>query len=169
MYKYLQVGKIVNTFGLKGEVKIIPLTDEIDRFGQIDYVLLEDDLSTKLSIQSFRQQGNIVIVKFNEINTIDDAQKLKNRYLVVEREKAKKLPENTFFICEIIGLKVYELNGRYLGNITDVIQTGSNDVYVINGEKKEILIPALKNIVSEVNIEEGYMKIKLIEGLIDEF
>lgn len=169
MYKYLQVGKIVNTFGLKGEVKVIPLTDSPDRFSELDYVLLEDNLTQKLTIERYRIKDNIVIMKFKEISSIDEAQKLKNRFLVIERERAKKLPESTYFICDIIGLEVYDLDGRKLGKVKDVLQTGSNDVYVCKSYigKKDLLIPALKDIVKEVNIEQGYMKIKVIEGLLD--
>ncbi|ADQ46564.1 16S rRNA processing protein RimM [Caldicellulosiruptor kronotskyensis 2002] len=169
MYKYLQVGKIVNTFGLKGEVKVIPLTDEVDRFSELEYVLLEDNLSTKLTIERYRVKDNVVIIKFKEISCIDEAQKLKNKYIVIERERAKKLPKDAYFICDIIGLEVYDLDGRKLGRIKDVLKTGSNDVYICDSYigKKDILIPALKEIVKEVNIEEGYMKIKVVEGLLD--
>ncbi|ABP67737.1 ribosome maturation factor RimM [Caldicellulosiruptor changbaiensis] len=169
MYKYLQVGKIVNTFGLKGEVKVIPLTDSPDRFSELNYVLLEDNLSQKLTIERYRVKDNIVIMKFREISSIDEALKLKNRFLVIERERAKKLPEDTYFICDIIGLEVYDLDGRKLGKVKDVLQTGSNDVYICQSYigKKDLLIPALKDIVKEVNIEQGYMKIKVIEGLLD--
>lgn len=169
MYRYLQVGKIVNTFGLKGEVKVIPLTDSPDRFSELDYVLLEDNLTQKLTIEKYRVKDNIVIMKFKEISTIDEAQKLKNRFLVIERERAKKLPEDTYFICDIIGLEVYDLEGRKLGKVKDVLQTGSNDVYICESYigKKDLLIPALKDIVKEVNIEQGYMKIRVIEGLLE--
>ncbi|WAM34726.1 ribosome maturation factor RimM [Caldicellulosiruptor morganii] len=169
MYRYLQVGKIVNTFGLKGEVKVIPLTDSPERFSELEYVLLEDNLSQRLTIERYRVKDNIVIMKFKEISSIDDAQKLKNRFLVIERERAKKLPEDTYFICDIIGLEVCDLDGRKLGRIKDVLQTGSNDVYICQSYigKKDLLIPALKDIVKEVNIEQGYMKIKVIEGLLD--
>lgn len=88
---------------------------------------------------------------------------------MIERERAKKLPKDTYFICDIIGLEVYDLDGRKLGRIKDVLKTGSNDVYICDSYigKKDILIPALKEIVKEVNIEEGYMKIKVVEGLLD--
>jgi len=159
----------VNTFGLKGEVKVIPLTDSPDRFSELNYVLLEDNLSQKLTIERYRVKDNIVIMKFREISSIDEALKLKNRFLVIERERAKKLPEDTYFICDIIGLEVYDLDGRKLGKVKDVLQTGSNDVYICQSYigKKDLLIPALKDIVKEVNIEQGYMKIKVIEGLLD--
>lgn len=138
MYRYLQVGKIVNTFGLKGEVKVIPLTDSPERFSELEYVLLEDNLSQRLTIERYRVKDNIVIMKFKEISSIDDAQKLKNRFLVIERERAKKLPEDTYFICDIIGLEVCDLDGRKLGRIKDVLQTGSNDVYICQSYSKKI-------------------------------
>lgn len=169
MFKYLQVGKIVNTFGLKGEVKLIPLTDDVERFSKLEYVLLEDDLSIKLTIERFRIQNNVVIMKFKEVNTIDEAQKLKNRFIVIERERAKKLPEGAYFICDIIGLEVYDLEGKKLGKVKEVLKTGSNDVYICESYigNKDILIPALKDVVKEINIKDGYMKIKPIEGLLD--
>jgi len=169
MYKYLQVGKIVNTFGLKGELKVIPLTDDIKRFSELDYVLVEDDLSIKLKIETFRVQNSTIIVKFKGINTIDDAKKLKNRFIVIERERAKKLPDGAYFICDIIGLEVYDIKGKKLGKVKDVLKTGSNDVYICQSYigNKDILIPALKEVVKEIDIENGYMRIKPIEGLLD--
>jgi len=97
MYKYLQVGKIVNTFGLKGEVKVIPLTDEVDRFSELEYVLLEDNLSTKLTIERYRVKDNIVIIKFKEISSIDEAQKLKKQVYSDRKRKSQKTAKGHLF------------------------------------------------------------------------
>lgn len=170
MYNYLQVGRIINTFGIKGELKIIPLTDSVERFSQLDYVFIEDEkMDKKLTIQKFRVHKNILIIKFREINTIEEAEKYKNKYIVIERDRANKLPEGSYFICDIIGLDVYSNDDNFLGKIKDVIKTGSNDVYVCYNKEngKEVLIPAIKQIVKEVNIDKGYMKIEPIEGLIE--
>jgi 16S rRNA processing protein RimM len=173
---YLQIGRIVNTHGLKGELRVVPLTDDPDRFSGMTEVNVESKGSIKsYGIESVKFHKSFVILKLKGIDDINDAEALKESYLIVDRKDAVKLPENSFFICDIIGLKVYDEKGDFLGNVAEVLSTGSNDVYVVRenktvpGEKrKDILIPALKTVVREVSLENGTMKVTIPKGLLDD-
>lgn len=166
-YEYLRVGKIVNTQGVKGEVRVIPLTDDIERFIDLEYVNLDNPNHDIMYIEHVKYHKNFVLIKFKGINDMDSANKLRDSYLVVDRKHAVKLPEGSYFVCDIIDTKVYDLNGTLLGKIADVISTGSNDVYVVKDEKKEMLIPALKTVVKEMDIQNGRIVVDLPEGLMD--
>jgi 16S rRNA processing protein RimM len=167
--EYLEIGKIINTHGLKGEVKVLPLTDSVDRYYDLKWVYI-DKLGKfeKYNITGVKISRGFVLVKFREIDSIEKAEKLKDLYLKVDRENAIKLPEDSFFICDLLGCQVFDEQNNSLGKIKDVLETGSNDVYVVEGEKYgEILIPALKSVVREVSLENGWIKVVLPEGLLD--
>lgn len=164
--KHLRIGKIVNTQGIKGEIRVIPLTDDISRFDDLKYVLIDDEMLIKAEVEYVRYHKGLVILKLKGMDSIDDAQKYKNMYILVPREDAIKLPKGHYFICDIIGLEVLDIEGASLGRVTDVITTGSNDVYVVKDGDKEILIPALKTVVRNIDIENGRLVVKLPEGLI---
>jgi 16S rRNA processing protein RimM len=170
MLKFLQVGKIVNTHGVKGEVKVIPLTDDPQRFEKLKWVYSGEDQSKQVfDIESVKYFKNTVIVKFKGISDRDSAEKLKNTYIYVDRENAVKLPENSYFICDLIDMEVQDENGGVLGTIKDVIKTGSNDVYIVKSENnKEILVPALRSVVKSVSLEDRRMVVSLPEGLIED-
>lgn len=173
MLKELKVGQIVNTHGVKGEVKILPLTDNIERFKDLKTVKVESNVDIRkidsVEFLSIKFHKNTVIAKLNGIDTLEKAEELKGLYLVVDRKDAVKLDKDSYFICDIIGLDVYDLKRGLLGKIEDVIQTGSNDVYVVKGTViKELLIPAIKSVIKEVLIEEGRMNVDLIPGLIED-
>lgn len=175
MERYLQVGKIVTTHGLKGEVKVSPLTDDPTRFESLQSVIIEakntvDPLiicnSKELTIENIKYFKEKVILKFKGIEDIDTALKLKDTYLLVNRKDAVKLPENSYFICDLIGSTVYDENEIILGSLINIFPTGSNDVYVVrNKDGMEILIPALKTVVQSVDIENRVIKVVLPEGL----
>ena len=165
-FEYLRIGKIVNTHGIKGEIRVLPLTDDIGRFKNLKSIQLDDDRHTKVDIESVKYQNNFVLIKLKDINSINDAEKFKNVYIVVDRSNAIKLPEGSFFICDLIDIEVYDLNKVFLGKIIDILSTGSNDVYVVKDGNKEILIPALKTVVKEINIQEGKIIVELPEGLV---
>jgi len=168
MIEYLEVGKIVNTRGIKGELKVIPLTDNPERFDNLEsvYVQKEEGLE-EYRITGVSYSKSFVYLKLKGIDDIDAAEKLKGLSLKVHRSNAVKLPEDTYFICDIVDMDVYEDNGNLLGKITDVLKTGSNDVYVVKGEDgKEILIPALKSTVNDVDIMNKRMTVTLPEGLL---
>lgn len=167
MLEYISIGQIVNTYGVKGELKVYPLTDDIRRFDKVKIVYIEENQGLyKYEIQHIKYLNNIVIVKFKNVEDIESAEKFRNKYIKVHRNDAVKLPEDSFFVCDIIGADVFNLDGELLGKVYDVIQTGSNDVFVVKTEDKEILIPALKTIFKEIDIIKGRMVVKLPEGLI---
>lgn len=169
MEDYLEIGKIANTHGVKGELKVIPLTDNPERYDVLKWVYVggENNLE-KYDIENVKYTKGMVIVKFKEVNDMDSAERLKGLYLKVDRKNAVKLPKDAFFICDLIECDVYEGNGNNLGKIKDVLKTGSNDVYLVKDENnREILIPALKSVVTEVSIENKKIVVKLPEGLVD--
>lgn len=170
MHQYLEIGKIINTHGVRGEVKVIPLTDNIERFNDLEWVFIDRSGNLeKHNVLSVKYIRDLVILKLEGINNMNEAETLKGLFLLVDRENAVKLPENTYFICDIKGCEVFEENGNTLGIVEDVLQTGSNDVYVVKGhDGKEILIPALKSVVMKVLIEEKKIFVKIPEGLIDD-
>lgn len=168
MHKYLEIGKIINTHGIKGDVKIIPLTDDPSRFNKLKWVYIGDDNSIdKYDIRHVKFLDNTIIIRFKNIDDINQAGLLKGLYLKVDRSQAIKLPEDSYFICDLIGCSVFEESiNKVLGIIKDIIQTGSNDVYVVRSEQgKEILIPALKTVVKKVSIEDKKIWVVLPEGL----
>lgn len=161
----IDVGQIVNTHGLRGEVKVNPRTDYPEFFEEINGVYKKD--GTYLKITGIKYHKNTVILKFKGVNTVEEAEALRSEVVYVPRDFFDDLPKGTYLIADIIGLEVREGDIVY-GNITDCLQTGSNDVYVVekNGSAP-LLIPALRDVIEEVNIEEKYMTVKLPEGLLD--
>lgn len=166
---YLAVGKVINTHGIKGELKVMPITTDLSRFDYLLFVTANYEGAYKeFRVSKCRIHKGFVLISLKGIDTMDDAEKLKGQDLLVQRKHAIQLEEDEFFICDIIGIDVYE-DEKLLGKLTDVLETGSNDVYVIIGEnKKEILIPALKTVVENVDIKGKRMQVRLPEGLIDD-
>ncbi|NLM74840.1 MAG: 16S rRNA processing protein RimM [Clostridiaceae bacterium] len=167
MKDYLAVGKVTSPHGVKGELRVLPLTSDLSRFDYLLYVTTNWEGELKeFRVTSARLHKNLVLMKLKGIDTRDDAEKIKGQELLVERKHARKLEEDEYFICDIIGLEVFE-DDVFLGVITDVLHTGSNDVYVVENKenRKEILLPALKSVILEVNLENKRMKVKLPEGL----
>jgi 16S rRNA processing protein RimM len=170
MIKYLEVGRIVNTHGVKGEVKVIPLTDNPKRFLNLKWVFIDKNMVLeKYNIEKVKFYKGMVLIKFKGINDMTDAEALKGMFLKVDRENAVRLPDDSFFICDIVGCEVFEEDGSRLGTLKDVLKTGSNDVYVILRENgKEIYLPALKSVVKSVSISNKKMIVSVPEGLLDE-
>ncbi|WP_125153754.1 ribosome maturation factor RimM [Clostridium rectalis] len=162
--KYLNVGKIVNTHGLKGEVKVYSLTDNVERFNDLHKVYIDGN---EVTILGCKFQKDRVILKIEGIDTIEEATKYKNKFIKVPRENAIKLPEGRYFISDIIGCNVFDENELYLGKVVDVIQTKNNDVYWVKGEK-ELMIPVLKSIVVEININKEKIIIKPVKQWLEE-
>ncbi len=168
MIKYFKIGQIVNTQGLKGEMRVYPLTDYKERFEEIDWIYIGEDLQTKYEIEKARYKNDMVILKIKGIDNINEVERLKNKYLMIPRENARALEEDAHFIADLIGLKVYLVEGEYIGKLKEVMQPGGNDIYVIEREDgKEVLIPAVKKFVPEINITEGKMIIDPIEGMVE--
>ena len=170
MQEYFEVGQIVNTFGINGLVKVMPFTDNIQRFEELDYVLIEKNKKLlKYTIQEVKYQKQMILLKLKGIDDINQAEEFKGCYLKINRKDAKKLPEGTYFIADLIGMNVYTDDGKILGKIDDVFNYGSNDIYVIKDELgKQILIPAIKEVILQIDLEEEKMVVHLLKGLVEE-
>ena len=169
MEKLLKVGVISSTHGLKGEVKVFPTTDDVKRFRQLKEVLLDaGDEKPVLQIEQVKFFKQFVILKFKGIDDIEDVQKYKGKDLLVTRENAVKLKKDEYFIADLIGVCVISDDNSLRGILKDVIQTGANDVYVIDLEDgRQLLLPAIKECVLMVDLDENIMKIHVLDGLLD--
>lgn len=161
MIELLSVGQISKPHGVRGEVKVISLTDSLERFRELDRVYIEGEEKRIISV---KLQTDRAILKIEGIDTVEEADKLRNKYLEVTRNEAMQLDEDSYYIADLIQCMVYDTKGNKIGPVYDVIETGSNDVYWVKGEGiKEVLIPALKSIVVSVDIEENKIVIKPID------
>ena len=169
MDDFLQVGVITSTHGVRGEVKVFPTTDDPARFKKLKQVILDDGKQKiDLEIASVKFFKNMVILKFKGIDNINDVEQYRRAQILVTRENAVPLAENEYFIADLIGLAAKSDEGEDLGIIEDVLQTGANDVYVIRTpQKEEILVPAIKECIINVNLEQNEMLIHLLPGLRD--
>ena len=168
MQEYFEVGQIVNTNGLKGLLKINPFTDDITRFERLKTIFIEHKKELlEFEIESIRYQKKQVLLKLKGIDTIEEAEKYREDYLKINRNKEEKLPEDTYYIVDLIGLDIYTEDGELLGKLDDVFSTGSNDVYVVkNGEGKQILLPAISDVIKNIDLEQKKIVVNLIEGLL---
>jgi 16S rRNA processing protein RimM len=165
---FLNIGKIVNTHGVKGCVKVLPLTCDINRYNLLESVYVGDKRDVYY-IENIRYAKGMVILKMKYVDNMDQAAALKGLCISVDREHAVKLSDDEFFVCDLIGCSVYNEYDKLLGILVDVISTGSNDVYVVRNDlKKELLIPALKSVVKSVLISEKKVTVKLPEGLVED-
>ena len=167
MQKRLEIGQIVNTFGIKGEVKVVPFTDDINRFDDLEKVYVKTKKESKLyKVENARYHKNMVLLKFEGINNPEDAESLKNSFLEVDREDAIPLEEGTYFIADLIGLEVYTDDGKLLGKVEDIYNTGSKDIYVVKDELgKQVLLPGIDEVIKEVKLDDRII-VHLIPGLI---
>ena len=168
MEQFLQVGMITSPHGVRGEVKVFPTTDDVTRFKKLKEVILEEKRGQRtLAIEQVKFFKNMVILKLKGVDSMNDAELLRNVPLLVSRENAVKLKPGEYFICDLIGLQVSDEEGKFLGTLTEVIQTGANDVYVVKMEnEKEVLIPNIKECIIKVSLEENSMTVHLLEGLL---
>ena len=160
MREFLAVGQIINTHGIKGEVKVYPLTDDAKRFRKLETVYI-DGVERKISWCKI--QPDTVILKIEGIETPEEAYKYKDKYIEIKRENAVKLENDRYFVADIIGSRVIDENNKELGNVFDVIVTGSNDVYWVKG-KEEVLVPALKSVIIKMDMENKLIIIKSVES-----
>lgn len=165
----LEVGKIVNTHGLKGEVKIVTWTDYPEVFEDLEYVFAKKKTEEiKLNLKNVKYQKNNIIAKFSEINSIEEAETFKNCVLTAERDMLGELPEGVYYIADLIGCEVFSDEGENLGKISDVFNTGANDIYAVSlPQRKDMLIPVTDDTVKSVDIENKKVIVHLIEGLED--
>lgn len=164
----LQVGVISSTHGIRGEVKVFPTTDDLNRFKKLKEVILDTGKQQlPLEIEGVKFFKKFAILKFKGIDNINDVEKYKGMNLLVTREHAVKLQKDEYFIADMIGMEVYTEEGELFGTLDDVLQTGANDVYEIKNKKYgAVLVPAIKECIIDVNIEERKMVIHLMDGLI---
>lgn len=168
MEEYFEIGQIVNTSGLKGEIKIKPFTDDITKFNKFKtiYVSMKEELK-EFKIEHVRFSKNMVFLKLEGINTIDEAENYRNLYLKIKRDKNEELEKDTYYVVDILDCKVYTEEQTELGKVIDVFSTGSNDVYVVKNELGEqVLLPAIKDVIKNIDIENKTIIVHFLEGLI---
>ena len=168
MEKQLQVGVISSTHGVRGEVKVFPTTDDVTRFRQLKKVYLDTGREMlPLEIQNVKFFKQFGILKFKGIDNINDIEKYRGKSLMIDREDAVDLDEDEYFIADMIGMKVCTEDGGEFGTLKDVMETGANDVYIIDSpEHGEVLIPAIRECILDVDMDEERMTIHLMEGLV---
>ena len=168
MQDILRGGAVTTTHGSAGEAKVFPTTDDPKRFNKLKSGLLDSGHGMQeLDIVQVKIFKNMVILKFKDHNKIEDVMSFKGKDLYVPRDKAVKLEENENFIADLIGMTGYEEDGSCLGTLTDVLQTGANEVYVAElNDGREVLIPAIRQCILDVDVEAATMKVHLLEGLL---
>lgn len=169
MEDLLQVGIITSTHGVRGEVKVYPTTDDPRRFRRLKEVVLDtgrDKLNLEIEGVKFFKQ--FVILKFKGLDNINDIEKYRQKSLYVTRKNAVRLQRDEYFIADLIGLKVQDEDGTELGTVKDVIETGANDVYEVEmADGRSLLLPAIKQCILNVDVENGMMQVHVLEGLLD--
>ncbi|MGN0375829.1 MAG: ribosome maturation factor RimM [Butyrivibrio sp.] len=169
MEDLLRVGVITSTHGIAGEVKVFPTTDDPNRFKKLKKCILKTERETlELDISGVKFFKNMVILKFKQFTNINEVEKFRNGELFVTRDNAVPLEEGEYFVCDLIGLKVQDEDSNFIGVISDVLQTAANDVYeVTSNEGRKYLIPAIKQCILKVDIDNGIMSIHAMKGLLD--
>lgn len=179
MQEYFQIGTIAGTHGIKGEVRISHATDDPSRFSKLLYIYLSDENVSspgfnekalqRYELCGIKMRQKYVLAGFKQITSKEDAEKLKGKRVIIERKDAVKLAEDEHFIADLIGCEVNDKKRGFIGVINDIIPTGSNDVYIVNSEKYgEVLIPAIRDVILEIDIRGKKVRVDLIEGLIDD-
>ena len=168
MEDLLKVGVITTTHGVRGEVKVFPTTDDAERFLELEYVLLDTGRELRrLDIKNVRFFKNLVILKFDGIDNINDIEKYKGKDLWIPREEAQELGEDEYYIADLQGLNVVLEDGTEFGTLRDVMETGANDVYIIDSnEHGEVLLPAIKDCILDVDLEKNTLTVHLMKGLL---
>lgn len=161
------VGRIVNTHGIKGEVKVMPTTEDPKRFKKLKSIFVERKTMETYEIESVRFHKDFVLLKFKGIDDMDAAELLKGSTLKIDRKDSLPLKKDEYYISDLFGLQVYTEEERFLGELVDIIETGSNDVYVVRKQdrEKDLLLPAIKQVIKSVDIEGQKMTVHLLEGL----
>ena len=169
MTSELEIGQIVNTFGIKGEVKVKPFTDDIKRFDKLKKINIEQKNSKKeYEIENIKYHKDMVILKLKGIDEIEKAELLRHSYLKIDRNEEEPLEENTYYIVDLLGLSVYTEEGILLGILDDIYNTGSNDIYVVKDSLgKQTLLPAIQDVIKEIDIENQKIIVHVMKGLLD--
>ncbi|MBA1333830.1 MAG: 16S rRNA processing protein RimM [Firmicutes bacterium] len=167
--EYYRIGYIANTLGIAGELKVQVLTNDIARFSSLEFCFIDmGKEKERVEIQYYREyKKGYIIIKFRGLDTISETEKFKGRYMVVDEDNLAQLEEGHYYIFQILGCRVKTEEGEELGEVTDVLQPGGNDVYVVRGREKEILVPAVKQFVKDIDIKRKVITVDLPEGLIE--
>lgn len=167
MEDLLQVGVITSTHGIKGEVKVFPMTDDNRRFKKLKECMLQyKEEWIPVKVQGARFFKNMVILKFEGIDNINDVEQYKQCGIFVDREHAVKLEQDEYFIADLLGIQVDREDGSPLGKLTEIIPTGANDVYVVtDANQKEWLFPAIKDCILKVDMEKRRMTVRMMKGM----
>lgn len=169
MQEFLEIGQIVNTFGIKGMVKIRPFTDDvIARYDNLKKVYVEINKTKKqYEIEEVKYHKDMVLIKFKGIDKLEEAELLRNAYLKVNRKDEPELEEGIYYIVDLLGLEVYSDEGNLLGKVDDIFNNGSTDIYVVKDEiGKQILLPGIPDVIKDVNLEEKKIVVHILKGLI---
>ena len=166
--EYLEIGQVVNIFGIKGMIKVKPFTENIKRFDKLTKIYIKKKNTEKeYGIEEVKYHKNMVLIKLKGIDTVEEAEKLRDGYLQVDRKDEEPLEEGTYYIVDMIGLEVYTDDGNILGKLEDIYNTGSNDIYVVKNEQgKQILLPAISEVIQKIDMENKKIIVHLIKGLI---
>ena len=166
--EYFEIGQIVNHFGIKGMVKVNPFTDDISQFEKLKSILLvKDGKLSEVEIEETKYSKNQVLLKLKGIDTVEEAEKYRGCYIKIARKNARKLPEGTYFIADLLGLSVYTDEDILLGKVEDIYNSGANDIYVIKSEDgKQILLPGTKEVIKQIDLEQERITVHIIKGLI---
>jgi 16S rRNA processing protein RimM len=166
---FTAVGEIIKAQGIRGELKVIPLTDDPKRFGRIRRVFFRRaEEWRELYIQGYRMLKEFVLIKFDGINDLTAAEDLGRGLIYIPREERPVPPEGRYYHDQILGLKVSTVTGEFLGAVDQIFQTGANDVYSVKLKARQILIPALKSVVRRIDLEKGEMLVELPAGLVED-
>ncbi|MEA1959433.1 MAG: ribosome maturation factor RimM [Chloroflexota bacterium] len=161
--QFIPIGRVAASWGIRGEVKVEVLTDFPDRFANGETVYVTGKAVT---VESSKWRGNMVILKLNSIDSVDEAESIRKRFLEVPFSELRPLPEGEYYRFQLVGLDVWSTDGRFLGKISDIIPTGSNDVYEVSSEASVILIPAIDDVVKSIELDKGCMTVEIIKGLL---
>ncbi len=166
--EYFEIGQIVNHFGIKGMVKVNPFTNDISQFEELKSVLVEKNGKLlDIQIEEVKYSKNQILLKLKGIDTVEEAEKYRNCYIKIARENAKKLPKNTYFIADLLGLTVYTDENILLGKVEDIYNSGASDIYVVKSEDgKQILLPGIKDVIKQIDLEQEKIIVHLIKGLV---
>ena len=165
MSKACEIGKIVNTRGLKGEVKVYPYVDDLDTFSKISYIIVDGE---KKEITGRKYFKNMAFLTLAGIDTVEKAELLKNKSCFVNEKDLPELDDGEYYVKDIIGLEVYTEDGEYKGVIKNVEKPGGNDVYeVVLDGRRPLYLPAIKDVIKSVDIDGGKMTVKILDGLED--
>ena len=167
MTEYFEIGQIVNTFGIKGMVKVKPFTENIEQFEELEKIYIKNkNVKKEYQIQEVKYHKQMILIKFVGIENPEDAELLRGNYLLINRKDAKPLEEGTYYIVDLLGLEVYTDEGVLLGKVDDIFNTGSNDIYVVKDEfGKQVLLPGIDDVIKQVDLENKRITVHIIPGL----